>query len=95
MCGWTNRAWGHAAAHLGQLTPSEQKNGAHGGVCVPQPSPAGDYPPAPSRSRPVDHYLSGSQIAPPAARSRQTQGQQASAGLGQVSGRSGVRLSCL
>ena len=47
---------------LGQLPPSKQQNGAHGGVCAPQPSPAGD------------HYLSGSQIAPPAARSRQTQG---------------------
>ena len=24
---------------------SKQQNGAHGGVCAPQPSPAGDYPP--------------------------------------------------
>ena len=51
---------------------ASSKNTAHGGVCAPQPSPAGDHPPAPLG--PADLYLSGSQVAPPAARSKRTQG---------------------
>ena len=41
----------------GRQVSAQKNNGTHGRVCAPQPSPAGD------------HYLAGSQIAPPTARS--------------------------
>ena len=62
-----DKSWvgtGRSGSSWVNCRPASSKNGAHGGVCAPQPSPAGD------------HYLSGSQIAPPAARSRQIRGQR-------------------
>jgi hypothetical protein len=55
VCCWTSSARGQVAAHPGSTAAQETAKWGARGVCAPQPSPAGDYPPAPLG--PVDHYL--------------------------------------